>query len=99
MKKTENLLTEQEQKKLYAVHHMHHFKAGKNGCSHDLHHCFLFTQKNMAGNKYNIKHLLSDGKLYHVLAQPFSGILYDHLNKPFKTVNIKIRRKTCSVLK
>ena len=99
MLKTKNLLTEQEQKKLYAVHHMHHFKTGKNGCGHDLHHCFLFAQKNMTGDKYAIKHLIANQKLYHILNKSFLGFLYDHLNDSFRIVAAKINEKSYSVFK
>jgi len=92
-----NLLSEKEQERLYFVHHMHHIKSGKV-IKHELHHCFLFSQQNMKGNKYQIKHLISDGKLLHVLDKTFSGKLYDHKNRAFKIQNIKIKSKNYSIL-
>jgi len=98
MKKSHNLLTENEQKRLYLVHHMHHVKSGKIA-QHELHHCFLFSEKNMRGNKYALRHLLDGEKLHHVLDKKFSGKLYDHLNRAFKIIPVKIKNKEFSVIK
>jgi hypothetical protein len=79
----ENLLNEKDQEKLYLLHHMHHFESGK-GVVHDLHHCDLFSQKNMRGSKLQIKHLLIGKKLFHVLNTKHIGHLYDHNNNEFE---------------
>ena len=98
MKKPQDLLTEEEQKRLYLVHHMHHFKYLSNRAKHEIHHCFLFYEKNMKGDKYEIKHLLVDEKLFHVLNKLFSGYLYNHLNNSFK-INIRqINNKKYSII-
>jgi len=97
MPKNHHFLTEKQQKRLYAVHHMHHVKS-KRVVKHELHHCFLFSQKNMIGDKYRIKHHLSDSKLYHVLNKNFSGMLYDHLNRRFKIIIGKIKNKKRSAI-
>jgi hypothetical protein len=97
-KKHQNLLTEKDQIKLYWVHHMHHLKTDKGGVAHELHHCFLYSQKNEKGEKYRIKHLMTKGKLLHVLQKPFSGKLYDHLNYPLKMTVSRIGKKEHSIL-
>ncbi len=94
--KYENLLTEREQRRLYLVHHMHHFKKrtkGKNVVVHDLHHCYLFSKKNMKGEKFKIGHLLFNNKIFHVLNKKHSGFLYDHENNKFKVKEIVIKNK------
>jgi len=98
MKDHKNLLTEKEQKRLYLVHHMHHLKFTE-GTRHELHHCFLFSERNMKGNKFQIKHHVSSGKLFHVLDKNFSGKLYDHENRAFKIVVKKIWSKNWSIIK
>ncbi|MFH0852192.1 MAG: hypothetical protein V1845_01110 [bacterium] len=96
MKNHKNLLSEKEQTRLYFVHHMHHLKSRQNA-RHELHHCFLFSQKNMKGERYQIKHLLSGNKLSHVLDRTFSGKLYDHQNRAFKIVKKRTFGKTEAV--
>ena len=71
-----------EYEKLYLLHHMHHFQSGKN-VEHELHHCFLFSEKNMKGKKYVIIHKNVEEKLYHCLAGNFEGKLYDHANNVY----------------
>jgi len=93
-----NLLTEKQQQRLYLVHHMHHFRSGKTGVAHDLHHCFLFTGKKMAGDRYAIRHLLTSGRLCHVLDKNFSGLLYDHAGHAFKIKPLKIKNKIYSLV-
>ena len=97
MKKHQNLLTEKDQKILYLVHHMHHFKRGES-IQHEIHHCPLFSEKDMKGEKYRIKHLLVKGKLFHILDKLFFGFLYDHLNNSFKIAIKKKKNKKYSVL-
>jgi hypothetical protein len=53
----------------------------------------------MKGKKYYFKHLVSNGKLLHVLDKQFSGVLYDHANKTYRLAAVRIKNKTCSVLK
>ncbi|MBI4708995.1 MAG: hypothetical protein HY764_02190 [Candidatus Portnoybacteria bacterium] len=93
-----NFLTEEEQKQLYLVHHMHHLKSSKTA-KHELHHCFLYTRKNMRGERYQIKHLVSSGKLYHILNKEFSGTLYDHLDNKLIIKSVKIKGKNYSIIK
>ncbi|MCX6702581.1 MAG: hypothetical protein NTW60_01805 [Candidatus Wolfebacteria bacterium] len=97
MKIPKNLLTEKEQERLYLVHHMHHFKAGK-GVKHDLHHCPLFAKAGMKGREFKIKHHLSEGKLLHIIDGVFTGVVYDHVNRKFIVKKIKIKNKDCFVL-
>jgi hypothetical protein len=97
MKARKDLLTEREQKKLYLVHHMHHLESAK-GARHELHHCFLFSEKNMEEDKYQMKHIISEGKLFHVLDKNFSGKLYDHKNRTFKIIVKKLRDKKWSII-
>jgi uncharacterized protein YjaZ len=75
--------------KLYLIHHMHHFKVD-SGVGHELHHCFLFSQKDMKGKKYSVAHKLYKDEIYHCLAEKFEGILYDHINNAFKIVPRKL---------
>jgi len=91
------MLTEKEQERLYLIHHMHHLKSNQNAL-HELHHCFLFSEKNMKGDKYQIKHLVFTSKLFHVLNKTFSGRLYDHKNRAFKIAIKKILGKNRSVV-
>ena len=99
MKKHPDLLTEKEQERFYLVHHMHHLISGKEDSKHELHHCFLFSRKNMRGTKYEMKHLVLDRKLYHVLKKLYSGVLFDHLNRSFKINIIEIGGKKYSIVK
>lgn len=92
MKTYKNLLTEKEQERLYFIHHMHHLKSNQSAL-HELHHCFLFSEKNMEGDRYQIKHLVSADKLFHILNKNFSGKLYDHKNRAFKISTKKILGK------
>ncbi|MDO8265072.1 MAG: hypothetical protein Q7T34_01735 [Candidatus Parcubacteria bacterium] len=97
-KKHKNLLTEENQTRLYLVHHMHHMESGKGKAAHELHHCFLYSQKNKKGEKYRIKHLITGSRLLHILDIPFSGTLYDHLNNPFNIIFLLVKKKKYSVL-
>jgi len=93
-----NLLTEKQQQRLYLVHHMHHFRSGKTSAAHNLHHCFLFTGKKMTGRKYTIRHLLANGRLYHILTKNFSGALYDHADHAFKIKPLRIKNRVYSLV-
>jgi len=97
MKVHKNMLTEKEQERLYFVHHMHHLKSNQSAL-HELHHCFLFSEKNTKGDRYQIKHLVFTGKLFHVLNKTSSGKLYDHKNRAFKIAIKKILGKNRSVV-
>lgn len=78
--------------KLYLIHHMHHFKSGKT-VDHVLHHCYLFSQKDMGGKRYNIVHEVHKNKVYHCLSGDYEGILYDHVNNSYKIIKKKINNK------
>lgn len=93
-----NLLTEEEQKRLYLVHHMHHFQDRNKKVIHDLHHCYLFTKKGMKGERFRMKHLLVKNNLFHVLDKSFVGFLYDHKNNRFKIAERKIGDKKYSIV-
>ena len=71
---------------------MHHFKSGKT-VEHELHHCFLFSQKNMNGKKYNIIHKFYKNKIYHCISRIYTGTLYDHANNSYKIREKKINNK------
>lgn len=83
---------------LYLIHHIHHYIDKKKRISHELHHCFLFSEKNLKGKKFKVKHLLIKNKLYHVLEKEFSGILYDHANNSYKIVYKKIGKDKYSLI-
>lgn len=74
--------TDDKYEKLYLLHHMHHFKSGKN-VEHELHHCFLFEKKNTKGKKYTIIHKIIKNKLFHCVLGNFEGKLYDHANNAY----------------
>jgi hypothetical protein len=84
--------------KLYFIHHMHHFGSGKN-IEHELHHCFLFERKNMAGKKYSVIHETVKNKLFHCVDDDFEGKLYDHSNNAFIVAKKKINGKRISAIK
>jgi len=83
---------DQEESGLYFVHHMHHYEA-KEEAVHEVHHCPLFSKKDMKGEQYSLNHLLLDGKLYHVLDRKPVGVLYDHTNRGYKIKEIRINNK------
>jgi len=99
MKKHQDFLTEKEQERLYLAHHMHHLKSGMKNTKHELHHCFLFSRKNMRGSKHKMIHLILDGKLFHVLNKLYSGILFDHLDRPFTIKVAELNGKKYSIVK
>ena len=76
---------------LYLIHHLHHFRSGKGRVIHEIHHCPLFSKKNKKGKRFNIKHLLKGDKLYHILGEDFSGIVFDHDNNSYKITPQKIK--------
>jgi len=84
---------------LYLIHHIHHYVDKKGKVSHEIHHCFLFSKKNLGGNKFKIKHLVIKNKLYHVLEKKFVGILYDHWGNPYKIINEETESTKYSLVK
>ena len=86
-----------EYKKLYLIHHMHHFEYGKN-IKHELHHCFLFAKKNMGGKRYSIVHKAMKKELLHCISGNFEGKLYDHTNNVYGIIGEKINGKRISVI-
>ncbi len=72
--------------KVYLIHHMHHFEWPGKKVEHALHHCFLFSKKNMKGKKYTIIHQVYKGNVYHCISEKFIGKLYDHTNKVFNII-------------
>jgi hypothetical protein len=90
--------TDDKYEDLYLLHHMHHFKSGKN-IEHELHHCFLFEKKNMKGKKYSIRHRFVGRRLLHCVTDIFEGKLYDHRNNQFMVELININDKKLAVIK
>ena len=84
--------------KLYLIHHMHHFKFD-NDVKHELHHCFLFSQKNMKGKKYQIVHKFYKNNCFHCLKEKFKGILYDHAGNSFSIKSKRLGRQTVYEIK
>lgn len=84
--------------KLYILHHMHHFRSGKN-IEHELHHCFLFVKKNMNGKKYSIIHKVIKNKLFHCISGNFEGKLYDHANNAYRIISKNVNGKRISAIK
>jgi len=97
-RKTYRKKVDDECEKLYLIHHMHHFKSGKN-IEHELHHCFLFAKKNMKGKKYSIAHKSIKKELLHCITGNFEGILYDHANNVYEIISEDISRERISVIK
>lgn len=89
---------EQEDQKLYLIHHMHYYQ-GKNDAIHEIHHCFLFSDLNMQGKKYSTDHLLLERKLYHIINGDSPEVLYDHANNSFKIEELSVKGKKCFILK
>ena len=93
----QDLISEKDQEKLYLIHHMHHYQNGSNAV-HELHHCPLFSEKEMKGKKYSIAHLLIDEKLYHILDRKPESVLYDHANNSFPTKTLTFGEKVIHYL-
>lgn len=87
-----NLLTEEEQERLYLIHHMHHLK-GSNEVIHELHHCPLFSEPDMQGEKFSVDHLFVENKLYHILDKQAPQTLYDHTNNSFPILEVGINNR------
>jgi len=92
-----DLLTEEEQVRLYLIHHMHHYPK-KTEVIHELHHCFLFLKPNMKGNKFSVEHLYIKGSLYHIIKRKTPVILYDHANNKFNIETKKIDGNIYSIV-
>jgi hypothetical protein len=97
-KKSYRKKVDDEYKKLYLIHHMHHFQSGKN-IKHELHHCFLFARKSMKGKKYLIIHKIAKKELLHCISGNFEGRLYDHANNAYIIVKKKIDGRGISAIK
>lgn len=97
-RKTYRKKIDDECKKLYSIHHMHHFQSGKN-IEHELHHCFLFEKKNMGGKKYSIAHKVVKKELLHCVSGNFEGKLYDHTNNAYEIISKNINGKRISAIK
>ena len=96
MNKHQNLISEQEQAKLYLVHHMHHLKSFF-GAKHELHHCFLYSQKDMKGEKFEIKHFLpKNGRLLHVLDKFFLALF---LTTPITRLKSERKKLTAKIIR
>ena len=79
---------EQEEQKLYFVHHMHHYQ-DEDQAIHELHHCPLFTKPNLKGDQYSLEHLIFEGKLYHILDKKPENVLYDHANNSYQAKELE----------
>lgn len=97
-RKTYRKKNDDKYKKLYLIHHMHHFEFGKN-VEHELHHCFLFAKKNMIGKKYSIIHKVIKKELFHCISVNFEGKLYDHANNAYEITSENINGKRISAIK
>lgn len=84
--------TDDKYKKYYLIHHMHHFKSGNN-VEHNLHHCFLFSKKNMEGKRHKIIHKVFKDNIYHCIEKKYEETLYDHANNAYKIIPKKIIKK------
>lgn len=91
-KKFSSAIEDNQKLKLYLIHHMHHFKVSSK-VVHKLHHCFLFSQKNMRGKKHSVIHKLYKDEVYHCLSEKFVGTLYDHADNVFKIEPRKLGTK------
>ena len=97
-KKFLSALEDNKKIKLYLIHHMHHFKVGSD-VGHELHHCFLFSQKDMKGKKYHVIHKFYKNNCFHCLKEKFKGILYDHAGNSFSIKSKRLGRQTVGEIK
>lgn len=95
--KHQDLIKEADQKSLYLIHHMHHYPDNQE-VIHELHHCYLFSQPNMEGEKYSVDHLFKEGQLYHVLNRKSPDLVFDHANNKFNIQEKKLAGKIYHVL-
>jgi len=86
-----------EAMRLYQLHHIHHFNKNKR-ITHEIHHCYAFSRRDMSGGKYEIYHAAEKGHLWHCLKLRMGEIapvmIYDHAKKSYKIRPIKIHGKT-----
>lgn len=92
IKKQRRAASEANERKLYAIHHLHHVMAVK-GAKHELHHCVLFAEKDLAGQMHRIIRVKKGAELFHCLKDKFTGKLYDHANRSYKITPIEIKNK------
>jgi hypothetical protein len=87
---------DRETVRLYQLHHMHHFTKNKK-IVHEVHHCYAFFRKDMAGKKYEICHVSEKGRLWHCIkvetGKTAPVVIYDHAKKSYKIKPIKIHGK------
>jgi len=79
----------QEQDWIYLIHHLH--PPQKASEMETVHHCYLYSQKNLRGKRYEQKHVKEGNLFTHVLdvdVDKAPEVVYDHLNNGFK-ISIK----------
>ena len=89
-----------EQDWVYLIHHFH--TPSKASAMEVPHHCYLFTDRNLKGKRFEQQHV-KDGRVYqHVLRMKNLDSppekVYDHLNNAFKVVVRKIGNKEYPVI-
>lgn len=97
-RKSLSKIEDNQELRLYLIHHMHHFGKGAR-VRHELHHCFLFSQKKMKGKKYQIVHKFYKNDCLHCLKEKFKGILYDHAGNSFSIKPKKLGEQTVYEIK
>jgi hypothetical protein len=91
-----------EQDWIYLIHHMHPPK--KESEMETIHHCFLYSQKNLKGKRFTQKHVKENKVFQHVLdikeneVDKAPDVVYDHLNNGFKIVKREIGKKKYAVI-
>lgn len=87
----------EKEDKLYRLHHMHHFLKNKK-VTHEIHHCFVFGEKQMRGEKFEVYHFVSGKDVFHCLrlnkkdAMP-PAVVYDHADRKYKITPLTIYGK------
>jgi len=89
-----------EQDWIYLIHHFHQPKKAED--METVHHCFMWTKKNLKGIKYEQIHV-KEGKVFqHVLKtkdlESAPKIVFDHLNNAFTVVVKEIKNKKYAVI-
>jgi len=74
---------------VYLIHHMHVPKKASD--METLHHCVLFGERNLGGEKYQQYHLLHAIQVDDTDNPP--KVVYDHLNNKFKIIKKIINNK------
>ena len=89
-----------EQDWIYLIHHLHPPEKGIG--IETIHHCFLYSEKNMKGIEYKQKHIKEGKLLLHILdvdnLNDVPEVVYDHLNNGFKVRIKEIEKKKYAVL-